>query len=518
MTSARMVTTMRRVQALGQVRIPVWVRWVLLAILAALLWLPTGWNVGFVGDDWVLYKYMEQYGLDASAHAYSLHTHSRLLTFLSYFIAYGLSGREFWGANVVLWAMLVAKSGLIDTILRRFHFPSGLAFGVAALSILLPIDWGNFMLGALNVQLGVVMYLGAFTALIAWWQTQRRISLVLMLFCLLILVGTYEAFYPLVFVSPFTLFVFMSPPRISRRWLRVTLVWYVVPILGLLWFLNSSLNGADYQVGLIDRSLNIGAMLNALVTIYSRHLLDIWRVLPTDEMIAYYIAIGAGVAVAVMVFLSSHSDPRPERWRITRQQLAWIVIGLVFIALSLAVFLPTTMRDAAYRIYYLSTAGAALFFVSLIGLIPSRLIRAGLIGVVTVIGTLGILGQHRGYAIYALIQQQYLDDIIQLVPEPPSGSTIMVFDETSDQYWASLFLTSMYLDAGLQFTLADYSIRAGICYPDVEVWGVFIESCDQTPEGINIDINGDFLLYAPTEQMIFLRATDEGLTFMPRNP
>jgi hypothetical protein len=178
-------------------------------------------------------------------------------------------------------------------------------------------------MGALAVYLAWDAYLLALFLLLIWWQppplnTMLRILLTLIVVMLIwgalaICVGTYEAAYPLILVSPLALLLLKRGT--ARRWIITLLVWYLVPALNalhlvMLW--QSNPRAVNYQSGVFDSANSIGSMLTSLARDYARHFVTGW--LGGISASFALLAVGIGVLTFVVCWrLARREIIRPSR-------------------------------------------------------------------------------------------------------------------------------------------------------------------------------------------------------------
>jgi hypothetical protein len=178
---------------------------VALAMLAALLWIPFRFDVGFSGDEWYFYLY--------ARHEPTMMLPARPFLALPNDIAYWLSPGRFFGFNFMLFLATALRGWLSYAILRRLGFARVFAFAAGALAVLFPADKGAYYMGALAVYYSAVCFLGAFYLLMVY-KPYSRLRIVIGIWVLQLLsLGMYEASYPLILVSPLVLLALRPSTR-----------------------------------------------------------------------------------------------------------------------------------------------------------------------------------------------------------------------------------------------------------------------------------------------------------------
>ncbi len=468
-----------------------------LAVLVAILWLPFGLNVGFTGDDWILFQQVDEG--DAMSHTSA----TRLFTPVPFILAYNLNPGHFSAINLFLALLLVAKGYLCYAILRRLHAATPLAFAAAVLSILMPADTGIFYLGAMTIQFALVCYLLALYLLLVAWERGWMLALLGMGFVQLGCVGIYESVYPLIVFTPLVLLLVRRGTR--RRLIRYALLWYAVPFLYALWYAFIVLSfprALQYQGSLIE-SPTIAAIITSLFNIYGRHFVGGWLdsagVSPAEHLLLGALAGVIAFAVCVALLRRARLDSEP------RLTLKLAVGGLAVIGLGVALYLPTSLRNETLRTFYFSSVGAAVALAAVLWWGARRpLIFAALVGVFAGVGMLRLLDQHRSYYDESERQQAALTELARALPSPEPGSGIVVVDETPDGALANLIHGPHYLEYMLPTLYDDCSLEAELCLPG-EFGSDEAARCRFNDTGLVIESWRTFQFDQPYDQLIFVR-------------
>ncbi|MEP7290965.1 MAG: hypothetical protein ABI835_04235 [Chloroflexota bacterium] len=467
----------------------------ILLLIAAALWLPFGFNVGFWGDDWFFYlnaRFGSAWG-----------TLSRPLLPLAFIFGYGIAPGQFAGFNLTLALLLFARSGLCYALLRRLRTGRAPAFAAAVLALVYPADTGVFYLGAIAVYLAWVAFLLALYLLILYWQSPRLIYLALMWVAQIVSLGTYEATYPLIFVSPLVLL--LLEPRLRRRWTRILFRWYIFPALNLirqvsLFLLNPG--ALTYQTGLVASSNSPSAILASFLKIYQRHFFTGW--VEGDSSPAYaLVAVMTGVLAGVACWrLARGEQPRSKRFH-----GVLILVGLAIIGLAVLVLLPTSLRDVTLRTYFASSLGAALALAAAAWLLTRRaLLFALLIGLLVSLGFLRLLQQHDHLAALSAVQQADVIQVAQLAPSLSAGTALLIMDETPGRELSPVFFSRWNFQNPFLLAYDDPSLLAALCYPD---------DAPQNPEAycafqaeyVEVRISPQIVWQRPYDRVVLIRYT-----------
>lgn len=474
-----------------------WIVPLTLALLVILLWLPFGWEVGFTLDDWILFHQVDQGNAMSAASA------TRLFAPIPFMLAYSLNPGHFSAINLFLALLLFVKGILCYAVLRRLNGAAPLAFAIAVLTILLPADRGVFYMGALTIQFALVSYLLAIYLLLAYWHRKRLSALLGMWIALLGSVGIYELVYPLIVVTPLILLWFHH--RIDRRFIRVALLWYVIPLVNAIWYVFIVLNfprAFAYQDSLSSHP-SIPEMLTSLLNIYRRHFIDSWWTGGSSLNSAYVLL---SVTTGALVFAVALVLARRDRFKaVPRLSIILIIAGLVIVGLGTALYLPTSLRDETLRTYYFSSVGAAVTLAALLWRItPRQLVFAALVGGLAGVAVLRLLDQHQRFYDTSERQQAALTELVRVLPAPAPSSGIVVVDETPDAAFSNLIYFPPYLEYMLPTLYNDYSLEAELCLPGDFGYGEQ-DRCRFTDDGMQIESWRTFTFVRSYGQLIFVR-------------
>lgn len=482
---------------LGKIIVPV-----ALLLMVALLWLPVGLRGGLTADAWHNFAEVDR----------GVYLVSPMRPFLStpWRIAYLLASENFIGVNVVLIALLVIKSLLVYQILHLLNTAQQFAFGVAALVAIFPADTGLFYLGALPIHFMVALLLAAVYMLLRYWKYRRPLSVVAMMTLQALSLGIYEAYFPVIAAVP--LLLWWQQKHFSRRLVRVSLIWYIVPVimaLRLLYVVVFLPASADYQSRLFTGLPTLNDLFSAVANVFGRHFLTGWTS-PTamSQPIDYLIAGG----VAVLVFAAAL---RVGTGTVSKRHL-WVfgLSGIVLILLCIILYLPTSARFDTSRVFYLSCIGGGLVIAAVLQFLIGgrRAVFALAVACLCGLGAVQLLAQHRAYYAVSSAQETYVAELSRVLGGVETGSTIIVVDEDPDQPLIGAFGSSWYLRNIVTILYANYDISASLCYPHVDIpLGGTAERCTWNADGVMVTINDGAapFLSAPYDSLIALRYSAE---------
>jgi hypothetical protein len=490
-------------------------RWLIplsLFLLSLSLWIPFGLNTGFWADGWPSLVAVQTRGIDFT---YSPLT--RPLLYLPWWAGYYLTPQSLVGPNLVVLFSILGKGLLAYGIWRKLGAAGYVAFVAAAITMVFPVDSALFNMGALAIHFALLAYLCAVYCLITYYLDGSRRWLIPMALGLIITVGIYETVYPLLVFTPALLLVLRKP---DRRFLIASALWYAIPLLNglrLLLLFTTSSTSFDYQSNLLSDTFSIAPLLEGAINNYRKHFVDVWvltdKPVPTEHVL---IGVVAGILLAaVSLFLYFRSTLTVQ----TTSKRYWIlaVFGFLVIGLGFAAYLPTALRDSTQRTFYYSSVGAALVHVCLLYLVTRRFPFGPFIfcivsGVLIGIGTIRMLDQHQVYVSHFKAQQVQARGLLGNVGNVPSGTGILVIDESPHSGLRDVYVgSSFYFNAVIGYAFGDNTIKGGLCYPnEVEPWGNFRETCTFSDTGAVVTLRSVLnMIDHEYDHLIALRYTVE---------
>lgn len=493
-----------------------------LCAIVVLLWLPFGWNISGLTDEWVFFSQVQ--GGAPAVELNALRPFS--LTGLS--LAYELTPDSFVGLNILFAVLLVARGFAVYLLTRELiRDAPALASAAALLYVVYYGDTGWFWLTTFNIGWS------ALWTLLAIWLLLRQLRQPSRLVWLVMAVAqylamSYEGAFPLILAAP--LLLPLVAGRFNRRVLVIAALWYIVPIILIVRYAVGTL-AQDLAYQNAQLSIALGSesplrdMANSVLRVYKRLLggaflerYTLWReTLPT----LLYAATIASVSVGT-VWLGLRWHRPVLRWR---QVVTTGLAGLVLIGLGFASYLVSEFRDVDYRVYYFSSVGAALLFVAALfavaygGKWARRTVAVGALAAILIIaprlgklalavgallnlllparwlfllGFAALIGihsaftlwQHRLYAEAPQGQHWILSGIIEQAPQPADGTLIVLLDDSPDRraMWEFENRRDMLIGA-VRYLFDNPTLDAAFCVPDAEVFGYFREACAFTEDG-----------------------------------
>src|SRR5713101_345412 len=222
-----------------------------LAGLVLTLWLPFGWKVTGLYEEWFVMSGGDT-GKNPVRMLYNPPSNQsyRPLTVAPYILGYILTPDSFLGFNIIFAIWMLGKGFAMYALVRRLvpENPS-LAFVSGALLVVYPADRALLTLRTTNVQAGVFLLLVALNLLIVAWQRFRWPTVVAMLLAEGVALGTYEGGLLLTFGAP-VLLVWLRD-GIDKRLAAVVALWWAVSIAFVFHLIRTLRDPASYAAGLL---------------------------------------------------------------------------------------------------------------------------------------------------------------------------------------------------------------------------------------------------------------------------
>lgn len=528
-----------------------------LIAIVILLWIPTGWHVSDVSDNWAFFNYFEQ-GTDPVGLG-SL----RPFSYVADWLQYALTPNSWLGSNVLLALLLVLK-GLAVFALVRELIPRQpvIAYAVSVLYTVYFADLGVFLLVAVNIHAATLFAVLAAWLLLRQWRAPHITNIVFMVVCQ-ILALSYEGVYGIVFLSPLLL---VLPARgVNRRVLKLGALYLIAPviILARYAFLMAQTTTA-YQSGQVNVALQGDvprAFVNSLWRIYRRVLGLVWYDYRDTAAAypSYWILAGVAglITAAGCAAITRNYDRTYPGWR---SAVVFILAGLIIIGVGFAPFLISEFRDVDYRVYFGSMIGSSLIMVAglfclthsrrrvrlgvlalcilSIVVVDSRLVIGLAIsfGVALVLlnarwmfilslaalvtmNTYFTLAQHVLYAEAPLIQHWMFSDIIEQAPQPADGTMIVVLDETDGTNSLRRFDNRVDIfHNALQFLFENPTVQGSFCVPGAAPYGLFREACAFEDDGYHYTLTQNVQVIPYERLLVFTYDDLEGLRLLESLP
>lgn len=477
-----------------------------LAALVLTLWLPFGWKVTGLYEEWFVMS-----GGDAGSPIQMLYDppyneSHRPLTLAPYILGYVLTPNSFVGSNIVLAFWLLGKGAAMYLLVRRLVPDNpALAFVSGALLVVYPADAALLTLRTTNVHAGVFLLLVALNLLIVAWHRFRWTTSLAMMVAEAIALATYDGGILLSVCGP-VLLIWLRH-GIDKRLVILAALWWAVSIYFLLHLMLTLRDPASYAAELLARS-DLGnahfmgilrSWVYSVTRAYLRNFGTGWyEALRGLDYRDPYLQLSAGVTVFGIVpamWLHARRDEDIKPVVDNKGYLVLASLGVGAVLAGFGPFLPTVWRNSNWRVFLYSSIGAALavgvacfLFARLFGQ-WQRMVFVGLTSSLIGIATVHALTQHQGYFEYSQRQQQILANIISQAPRFEPGTTVLLVDRTPTvalKAWSMCTVVSNCLEWALRYVYADPTLRAVYCAPGYRPRKQFSEECRFEAHGITV--------------------------------
>jgi len=512
-----------------------------LAALVATLWLPFGWKVTGLYEEWIYFR-----DIDARTPLqmlwnppYSASKH-RPLSLAPYLLAYLLTPDSFLGLNMIAALILFGKGLAMYFLVRRLvPANSALALVSAALLVVYPADDALLTLRTTNLHAGVFLLLVALNALIVAYERFRWTTLLAMLVAEVVALETYEGGLLLMFCGP-VLLVWLRR-GIDKRIIVVAALWEATSIYFFLIHAMEMLRDpASYPAqlmassGLGSSSFEIlGEWLSSVLRAYRRVFATGWyRALPGLDWRDPYLHLSVGVVgfvLAPAVWMHARQSQRKtEPGMDTRRYLILASLGVAAVLPAFALYLPTAWRHSNWRVFLFSSIGAALA-VGIVCYLFARFFNewrqavfVGAASLLIAIATFNALVQHDGYFQDSQRQQRILAAVIRQAPRVAPGTTVLLLDRTPTEAhtaWSMCFFVSACLEAGLQYLYHDSGLHVTYCAPGYRPRRQFSEECHFETDRVTVSYfdprtKKEMSTSAPYDSLVVLENSLHGLRLL----
>ncbi len=438
------------------------------------LWAPFGFKTPGLVEEWTTIQ-----RLDAGYRLFWIDENSpepypelvvRPLTMFPHALANALDPHSFLWYNLLLMLCFMGK-GIFGyyTLTRLVPEHRLFAFFTALLFIIYPADTALFTVRAFSGHPSVLFMLAAVYFLLRYWDDGKGFGMLLASVSLAISLLLYETAFPLALAVP--LLLVWKAKGITRRVIRVSAMWFIVPILlaarALILFASSE--ASLYQAQLLGARINLRALLDAVVLLYRRTLVASWVEAARDfETGGYLLPM---LALAALVIGATVYLWRMDR-RATESRRVYGFLVLCGLGIILLGFLPYLLserhRFANWRTFYFSSFGAALCLAAVVYLLTRqnrRLFAAAMIGFLG-LATAHAYQQHESFVRLSLYQQRLLGRIVEQSPQLEEAATIVIVDRTGLIGYEWFFPAYSPIEDALRYLYHDPGLTAIVCLPE----------------------------------------------------
>ncbi|KJZ56966.1 hypothetical protein [Pseudomonas fluorescens] len=440
------------------------------AILVLALWLPYGFSLIGLIEEWWLLGSLTTHGLffvtDISS---PLPAHAlRPLTILPQAIAYCLDPYSFKYWNVLLALALCVKGSSLSYITS--NITGSVKWGVIAglLIVIYPADTMQLSFRALHINWALSSLLLGTAIFIAALQAKSKILPYLLSIISAALLLTACAMYEaslLLTVLPFLTILIKSNLKLAVSQMRQHLWKHLIWLMGAFTYIAYVIHTAplvnSYQSGVTGGTSAITTLMHSLPNLFSIGLLrttlggwyDATRITAT-EFSTYWYAISVTIAIftALFLLLSSHKKTKTVGIKISAiVSFRLLIAGIILVLLGYAPFLLSTSHQAiSQRTFLFASPGGVLVTLAVLIAVSkaSKNLAALCVALFVFIGLSSQLFQFHHYVKISDRQRNILKNIVEQFDGKSDNKTLVIIDKTNQ-----INNTWMFINENLQATL-----------------------------------------------------------------
>jgi hypothetical protein len=399
--------------------------------LALVMWAPFGFHTSGLVEEWGLLGYHDRgeqmWWLTADNPLASLRL--RPIFDFPFELAYTL-GHGFVWLNVIALLLFVG-AGVATYLLVERIAPGRRAVAVVAgaLAMFYPVNEGLFTFRVIHIRMAVVLFLLALVLLCDLARWPRWWKFGAMSFLLAASLLMYQIAAAALVLGPVVVALSIGI-HYRRALLRYSAAWFAAPIaVGCYWLWIAHQGGAYELESVSAPRPSAGEYADDLVDAFGDQLFGGWKPLTWVSWEPRYVVLGVlcGFVVAVVARVVGGSG------RLTTRST--LLLGLAAIILSPLGFLPLwTLANSIHeklKVYLLSSVTIAIGVALVLGFVSRRVEVFALVGGILVgLAVIYGLHQHAHYVALAHGQVRVLGQIVEELPSPKDGSTIVVRDHS----------------------------------------------------------------------------------------
>jgi hypothetical protein len=459
-------------------------------VLTVLIWLPTGFNLGGLIEEWGYLNTFERHGVyfvcDAKSPIPTMQL--RPLMIFPYALAYVFDPNSFRFYHIFLMSEVCLKCFAFSWIAWILTKSSRLALFSGMLLVLYPADTMqlNFRVLGINLPLTLILF-GTICLLYAleWHSTWTKVLLTAMAACMAVIaVLMYEASLPLAPLPFIILFIRMGFKPVWRLILEqmwIFLSWiasflaciaYEIYVFTHHVTYESSLGGSANQI-LLDSLSHFSLIFSiGFVRSLSGGWFDAFGILGTEfsnygYLIFFFVALLILICLSRSRLANTQSESVALSWPLIMR-----LIGSGFLLIFLG-YLPTFVSYAhlmiTQRTYLFSSPGACLVWLGVILALfkISRFPAIVIGGMLLLAGGASQLFQFDHYNRLWNAQRSILRSIVDSFPSTPSRKTLIIMDDSDQLNGPWMFGGD--LDSALSY-IYHQPIHVEIVFPPYNYW------------------------------------------------
>ena len=277
------------------------------------------------------------------------------------------------------------------------------------------------------------------------------------------------------------------------------IVWYIPLILLMAFFYIPAFlkvaMGVTYQSQSLSADNSVFAITKSVIHAIKINLWHGWRIKTTlynMRIGSVYFVLAATYAVLAAVGLFVLGKNRTDN-KDTRFYVEFALIGIFIIGLGFSPFAITRFRYDEWRVYFLSSFGAAIFLGCILLLMVKTLFKnrlaliAPLFGFIYIfVGMHSLLLQHEVFIEASRIQERMIVDVTRQAPRLKEHAYLIILNMPErNEYLANMYFRYQFMPYALAYVYQDYEHIQGIDY------------CAINEEGKMVSVIRDYRLQKP---------------------
>ncbi|HEY59906.1 MAG TPA: hypothetical protein G4N92_04360 [Anaerolineae bacterium] len=463
----------------------------LLFVIVFMLYIPFGFKNLPQMEEWGILRYYDQYKQFIHPHSF---TFLRPFYDIPFKISYLISPDTLIGFNIFQALLLFVKGICIFGIVYLLSDGDDiLSAAIALLAAFFSGDKGLFSFRTINHLMSSILFLMAFYIILYMWVKRKTTAFLIILFLILInfSIGINESSIPLFFFMP--LILLWKEKGVTKRLIKFFALWYlsIIPLLAFIYIpnlLNTPFAGT-YQSESLALDNSLSAIINSIINACKINLIHGWRVRTTllnldTSSIFFSLSILAAILTLGFFFLSDTSQKgslnKPKLFNIE-----FALIGLIIIVLGFLPFAVTRFRYDQWRVYFLTSFGAAVVVVNISLLFLKAITKnrvwllSILVGVLIFTSIYSLFIQQDIFVESSNILKRLTADISRQAPEFKQGTYIIIINMPKiNDYIKKTYFRYQFIDNFLSYIYQDYNNVLEVDFCDLSEDGKLYSEID----------------------------------------
>lgn len=450
-----------------------------------LLWLPFGWHMGPLLEEWGVLGLYAEHGVFYFAGAHSLmapHQMRPIMTAL-WGLAYAVDPDSWWFWHVELAFALLVKGAAMTWLAlyladsRRWAVIAGLLF------VVWPADVMQMAFRAMPISFSVAMTVAAAALFIGAHltpDTSRRWILSLCAAALLLMgTLTYELallFSPLPFLFIYVREGYFGARKMIRRAWQVGATWLLAVgacTTYILWVLFTAPVLYQKAIAPPDARQLFSTLIERVPMLLSYGVTRLLATAWTDaaRILAEDFAMHGYFLVVAVVFLCVLWAVRGRKTAHAQRLIRGALVGFLCMVVGYAPFL-VSHANTSERVFMFAALGATLVYLSLLMAVDRLNHRVAAIAAVALLtlGTAQQLWQFREYSALSERQREIMKAMVEQVPSMAPDQTMIVLD--ASEQLGDVWMLEGLIPSALTY-LYGKPVRGGnvlVCFPAAGTW------------------------------------------------